>query len=217
MAPTHPLLDSKTSSSSWKLSDARVPLHVTDPTAAKRPALCSLGPSCPHSCLLPLPPSSSIWALLSSHIQLPTIPEHPCHFTPLCQGYWALPGNTCPFPSLLSNALLILQGQTEVLGPSPPTPRRLRPLPAPLLCMAFSMTRQEALKDNPNLKHPDPQHLTLLRTELMLSECGCFCPLNSKTLPYVHQTPALPPITGLPQQLALPVAPPARQPHDHLS
>lgn len=112
LAPAHPLLDPR-SPPPEPIRCQGAP-HVTDPAAPKRPALCSPGPSCPHSCLLPPPPSSSTWALLSSHTQLPTILGHACHLTPLCQGCWALSGNTCPYPSSLSEALLILQGQTEV-------------------------------------------------------------------------------------------------------
>lgn len=189
-APAHPLLDPKIFPS-WSPSGARVPPHVTDPAAAKGQlcavqALSALTPACcprlPHP-----PPGPYCPATLSCPPSWDTsaISHQVC---------WALPGNVCLFPSSLSEALLIFQGQTKVPG-------------------ASSCTRREALKD----RHPVPQHVALLRTELMPSECGFFCLLNSETLPCMHQTPALPPITGLARQLALPSAPPARHPHDHLS
>lgn len=139
LGSAHPLLDPKIPSS-WRPSGARVPPLVTDPATAKRPALCSPGPSCPHSCRRPLPPSSSTWALLSSHTQLPTIPGHPIHFTPLCQGCWALPFLTQQGPAHPSRP-------DRSLGAFSPDTQEPSALPAPRLCMAFSLTRQEALKD----------------------------------------------------------------------
>lgn len=143
-AAAHPLLDPKISSS-WRPSGAKLPPHITDPAAAKRPALCSPGPSCPHSCLLPRLPHPPPGPYCPATLSCP-----PSQDTPATSHLCARAAGPCPGMSVLSlpysaKSCSSFKARQKSWGLLPRHPGAQGPFLH--LCMAFSLTRREALED----------------------------------------------------------------------